>query len=95
MLLIIRLSNGMEKCEQAEELLVKVLSSSSHHKGITGPVHAASTFRTMEVLYDEYGGAQIHAPEESCLQEIKTKGKSRARMCMAWPLPTFTLSTVQ
>ena len=76
--LIKRLSNGMKKCEQGEEeLLVKVFSPLSHHEGITGPVHAASAFRTMEVLHDEYGGAQKHAPEESCLQDLETKGKSR------------------
>ena len=34
-------------------------------------------FRTMEVLYDEYGGAQKHTPEESYLQDLETKGKSR------------------
>ena len=36
MVLIIRLSNGMEKCKQGEEeLLVKVLSSSSHHPKVS------------------------------------------------------------
>ena len=40
--LINRLSNEMKKCEQGEELLVKVLSLSRHHEGITGPAHTAS-----------------------------------------------------
>ena len=93
MLLIKRLSNGMKKCEQGEELLVKVLSPSRHHEDIIGPVHAANASEQWRCCM-----MKIEVHKTWTRGELPPNNKRKEqRLGMVWPLPspTFKLSTVQ